>query len=318
MTTGIQPRLIGACLLALAIPVRAHADAALLLEEPYGMFGSMNPTGHAAIYLSRVCADSPTVLRRCQPGEVGVVISRYHRVAGFDWLAIPLIPYLYAVERAEDAPPYADARAVFEYRDAYRHAYLRELIPDDHAARYPKGDWIQLMGAAFDRKIVAFSVKTTPDQDEALVRALNARHNAARFNLLFRNCADFSLDVMNLYFPNALRSNPVADLGLTTPKQIAKSLVKYASSRPDLTLTSFVVPQIPGSRHGSGHARGVLESLLKTKKYVIPLAVAQPWIPPSLAAGYFMTGRFDPKRYRGSTYAPKDLEEFARRAASSH
>lgn len=26
----------------------AHADVALLLEEPYGAFGGMNPTGHAA------------------------------------------------------------------------------------------------------------------------------------------------------------------------------------------------------------------------------------------------------------------------------
>jgi len=317
MAAGIQPRLLGACLLALAIPVRAHADAALLLEEPYGMFGSMNPTGHAAIFLSRVCADTPTVLRRCEAGEVGVVISRYHRVAGLDWLAIPLIPYLYAVDRAEDAPPYADARAVAEHRDAYRRAYLRELIPDDYAARYPKGDWIQLMGAAFDRKIVAFSVKTSPEQDEALIRALNARHNAARFNLLFRNCADFSRDVMNLYFPNALRSNVIADLGLTTPKQIAKSLVKYASGRPDLVLTSFVVAQIPGSRPRSRHARGVLESLLKTKKYIIPLAVAQPWIPPGLAAGYFMSGRFNPKRYGGPTYAPADLEALARAASSN-
>jgi len=30
---------------------RAGADAALLLEEPYGGFGQVNPTGHAAVYL---------------------------------------------------------------------------------------------------------------------------------------------------------------------------------------------------------------------------------------------------------------------------
>ena len=62
----------------------ARADAALLLEEPFGGFGALNPTGHAAIYLNRVCADTPTHLRRCRDGEVGVVLSRYHRIDGYD------------------------------------------------------------------------------------------------------------------------------------------------------------------------------------------------------------------------------------------
>jgi hypothetical protein len=38
-------------ILVLAIcATRAQADAALLMEEPYGEFGSYNPTGHSAIY----------------------------------------------------------------------------------------------------------------------------------------------------------------------------------------------------------------------------------------------------------------------------
>ena len=48
---------------------QAHAGAALLLEEPFGKFGYMNPTGHAAIYLTRVCAASLTRLRRCETGK---------------------------------------------------------------------------------------------------------------------------------------------------------------------------------------------------------------------------------------------------------
>src|SRR5277367_6508350 len=83
---------------------RARADAALLMEEPYGEFGAFNPTGHAAVYLNHVCAETPTELRMCRPGELGVVISRYHSVGGFDWIAIPLIPYLYAVDSADQIP----------------------------------------------------------------------------------------------------------------------------------------------------------------------------------------------------------------------
>ena len=75
------------------------SSATLLLEEPYGEMGFFTATGHAAVYLSGVCADTPVVLRHCSPGETGVVISRYDGVGGYDWVAIPLIPYLYAVER---------------------------------------------------------------------------------------------------------------------------------------------------------------------------------------------------------------------------
>lgn len=45
--------------------MRARADAALLMEEPYGTFGAINPTGHAAVYLNHICAESPTQLRPC-------------------------------------------------------------------------------------------------------------------------------------------------------------------------------------------------------------------------------------------------------------
>src|SRR5476649_1765996 len=83
---------------------RAHAGVALLMEEPYGEFGAFNPTGHAAVYLNHVCAETPTQLRMCRPGEFGVVISRYHKVHGYDWVAVPLIPYMYAVDSADEVP----------------------------------------------------------------------------------------------------------------------------------------------------------------------------------------------------------------------
>src|ERR1700687_3817497 len=80
----------------------ANASATLLLEEPYGRLGFFTATGHAAVYLSGVCAETPVVLRPCAPGELGAVISRYDGVAGYDWVAIPLIPYLYAVDQTDD------------------------------------------------------------------------------------------------------------------------------------------------------------------------------------------------------------------------
>ena len=273
-----------------------HAEMAVLLEEPFGLFGAMNPTGHAALYLSRVCADSPHHLRRCTAGETGVVISRYHEVAGYDWLAIPLVPYLYAVEHAEDVPEFVSVQTVGDLRDAYRRKALRELIPDGENGEMPKGEWIQLVGASYDRKIYSFKIETSERQDDQLIERLNSRENRVRFNLLFRNCADFARTVINSYYPHAVRRGILADAGLTTPKQVAKSLVKYSRKHPELDLTSFVIPQIGGDSQRSRKTRGVLESLLLSKKYAVPLVALHPLIAGTLAVSYVTGGRFDPRR----------------------
>src|SRR5580658_1695658 len=115
----------------------------LLLEEPYGKFGGMNPTGHAAVYLSHVCAASQISLRRCNEGEQGVVISRYHRISGYDWLAIPLLPYLYAVDRPDQVPSSVTPEDVAALRDAWRRANLSEIVPDAEGGITPVGDWTQ-------------------------------------------------------------------------------------------------------------------------------------------------------------------------------
>src|ERR1700761_1023014 len=125
------------CFLLLLASTRAHADAALLMEEPFGGFGAMNPTGHAAVYLTRVCAESPTELRRCDAGEQGVVISRYHRVGGHDWIAVPLIAYLYAVDDPNDVPSSMDSKFEVMLRDNYRRNHLLALAPDDSEGRIP-------------------------------------------------------------------------------------------------------------------------------------------------------------------------------------
>ena len=85
---GFSSSVVFSCLaiiLLLSAAPCLFGQAALLLEEPYGVFGTLNPTGHAAIYLERVCADTPVHLRLCNPGETGVVISRYKGMAGYDW-----------------------------------------------------------------------------------------------------------------------------------------------------------------------------------------------------------------------------------------
>lgn len=307
----LRPGVWLACIVALSVPSPARADATLLLGEPYGQFGKITPTGHAAVYLSRICASTPTELRRCLPGETGVVISRYHQVGGFDWLAVPLIPYLYAVESADQVPSFADAKTVATLRNEYRRSRLLEVAPDSANGAPPPGNWFQLIGAAYDRRIVAFTVPTTIAQDDELIRHFNAAENRGRFNFFLRNCADFARDLLNLYYPKALRASFLADLGMTTPKQVAKALVDYTSRQPELQLSTFVVPQLPGSRPESRNPRGVTEGLIKTKKYAIPLFLTQPWVSAGFAAGYLVSGRFDINRYSTVSYDPVDLERLA-------
>lgn len=285
----------------------ADASVTLLLEEPYGTFGGMNPTGHAAIYLSRVCAASPNSLRRCQPDEQGVVISRYHRVGGYDWLAIPVLPYLYAVERPDEVPFSVGPKDVTNLRDAYRRAHLEEIVPDQEDGSAPVGDWTQLVGEAYDRTLYAFGIETTGAQDDELIRRFNTRPNDVHFSLLFRNCADFARQVVDFYYPRAVHRSLLADVGIMTPKQAAKSLVKYSKRHRDLQFSSFMIPQVPGTIPRSSAVRGVLESLVHSKRYAVPLvtvAALHPYFSGSLAFAWLEGSEFNPRRMAASKEAP--------------
>ena len=287
----------GLAVLALLVSAcAARADVAFLMEEPYGGFGSMNPTGHGALYFNHVCAETPTQLRICRPGETGTVVSRYYKVKGYDWLAMPLLPYLYAVEHPEDIPAEADATLRDRMRDDYRRLHLMRLAPDavakDGTLQTPKGDWTQLVGSSYDRKIYGFQMETTSEDDERFIAMYNDRRNVSHFNLFYRNCADFARTVLNGYFPNAIRRNYLADFGMTTPKQVARSLTKYSRKHPEIPFTVFMIPQVQGSIPRSHRINGVAESLVMSKKYVFPLMFFYPEVTAVVGATYVTQGRF--------------------------
>ena len=269
----------------------AHASVALLMEEPYGHFGAMNPTGHSAVYLNHVCAASPTELRACRPGESGVVISRYHKVGGLDWIAIPLIPYLYAVEDVSQVPQSVDQAQVNALRDAYRRKHLLDLAANGSHGKTPGGEWTQLVGESYDRTIHGFEVVSTAEQDERFIALFNDRLNEGHFNILFHNCADFSRSVLNIYLPDAIHRSIVADLGMTSPKQVARSLVQYGRRHPEAEMSAFVIPQVPGTIKRSKPVDGVAQSLVKSKKYLIPLTILAPELSGGLVVAYMAEGR---------------------------
>ncbi|WP_051978171.1 hypothetical protein [Edaphobacter aggregans] len=241
----------------------------------------------------------------CRAGEQGVVLSRYHKLAGYDWLAVPVVAYLYAVDRVDEIPLVADARLRDELRDRYRREHLEAIAPDEATeygaaespkGRSPKGDCVQLVGEAYDRKIYGFQMETTREEDKRFVAAYNDQRNVSHFNLFFRNCADFSRGVLNFYFPKSVHRAWVVDMGMTTPKQVAKSLTKYARRHPEVRFTVWEIPEVAGEIPRSHGVDGVMESLVKSKKYVVPLGVFYPEFTAALGVTYLVGGRFSPPK----------------------
>lgn len=266
----------------------AWGQAALLLGEPYSYDGTFAGTGHTAVYLARVCAEAPFQLRRCLPGEKGVVISRYHGIAGHDWIAVPLIPFLYAVRSPEDIPLFVNPKVVSFLREQYLNSM--PLPAESHPGAEPR---YQLAGSAYDRTLYGFRVATRPDQDDALIRLLNAGPNTESYKLLKRNCADFSKQIINFYYPHAVHRSIIADLGVTTPKQAAKSLVHYSKHHRETQLTTFIIPQVPGLKP-SKPVHGVLESVFFQKKYITPVLLFHPFVVGAVEGAYLAGWRFNP------------------------
>ena len=195
------------------------------------------------------------------------------------------------MDSVRDVPASVDRAQVEALRDAYRRAHLLTLVPDKTPGETPHGDWIQLIGSSYDRTIHGFEVESTPEQDERFIEIVNDQRNVSHFNLFLHNCADFSRVVLDTYFPHAIHRNFIADVGLTTPKQVAKSLVKYSRKHPELHMQAFVIRQVPGTIKRSHAVDGVAESLVKSKRYLLPLAVLAPEFTGGVVVAYLLNGR---------------------------
>jgi hypothetical protein len=56
-------------------------------------------------------------------------------------------------------------------------------------------------------------------------------------------------------------------------------------------MTAFVIPQVKGTILRSHGVDGVAESLVKSKKYVIPLAILSPEVTGGVVVAYLVDGR---------------------------
>jgi hypothetical protein len=289
-----------------AVCLRSPAQVAMLMEEPYGFFGAVNPTGHDAVYFQRICAETPIKLRRCAPGELGAVITRYEGIAGYDWVAMPLIPYLYAVENASEVPVHVNREIVISLRERYHDDHLLSLGKDVPEGGPVQRGWNQLVGVAYERRIYAFRFATTEQQDDELITQINDGTNHSRYSLVFRNCADFTGGILNFYFPRTFRRSVVPDARITTPKQVAYKLVRYARTHPAMELALFEIPQIPGYRGRSRENKSIAESLI-ARGYIIPLAFINPYLAGGVIVDYLVWGRYHLDLKHAQILTPGDM-----------
>ena len=281
-------------LAGLLLPLQtAHAALTVLVGEPFGSFGTMMPNGHIAIYLDRVCADGPLKLRMCNAGEpAGVAIARLDAIGKVDWVASPILPFLYATTDPLQILLSTTEDNVRTLREQYREITLEALLPDGAEDAKSNADWWEMAGAAYSRRLWGYQIATTRAQDEALVATLNARANTHVYAVRTRNCADFAAAIVNFYYPHTVHRNHLADLGIMSPKQVAHSVYEYGEHHPEAELKVVEVPQVPGTLRRSRPARGGAEGFLKTKRYLLTLCVLQPEVVVGLLAAYLDNGRW--------------------------
>lgn len=280
----------------LILPIATRADVSLLVLEAMGVAGEYTGSGHTAVYLSNVCLETPSKLRLCRPDEHGIVISSYPQMvkgADYDWMAVPLIPFLYGVEDEKDIPLYANGEIRRFIRENYRRNNLSSIVPGNENGTMPDGRWSSMLAVGMTRDVYRFNVATTRDEDEQFVREFNNDPVDGTFNKFRRNCADHSRRIINRYFHGAAKRDWINDIGITTPKAVARSFTGYVKKRPERLLHLTRYTQVAGPIWRASDNRSFSEMAFKSKKYLIPSLIFDPPLIPLFAATYYLTGRFD-------------------------
>ena len=292
-------------------PISIRADVSLLVLEALGVAGEFTGSGHAAIYLSNICTDNGISLRPCRETESGVVISSYPNFANgstYEWMAVPLLPYLYGVENPNEIPIYANGEIRNFLREGYRRTHLNPIIPAAPDGTMPEGSWRTMLTAAFNRDVYGFTVNTTAAEDIQFLREVSSKANNGKFSSFTNNCADFARKTINRYFPGVARRDWINDFGITTPKAVARSFVSYAKDHPERELSISRFPQIPGPITRSFDNRNFTETAYKSKKYLIPSLIFKTSLVAIFSGTYLLTGRFNVHK----TYVKYASPEIAR------
>ncbi len=275
----------------------ARADLGIVVADPTDLGSSRyTSAGHSLVYLSGVCSASPVHARLCQPGEQGSIVTMYpnfNEAQPYNWNIVPLSLYLSGSLSPGGRLLYGSPSIKEALELHAREHLLQPVCPGTDCPQLPHSYWRDLVAATVDRDLFLYAVRTTPAQDQIAVDWLNRGLNVNRYNPVTSNCADFAASLVNAIFPHSVHRDLLNDVGMMTPKAAARSFTTWALRHPELGFYSIHFAQQPGDVRRSGLARSGTETVIHTKKYLIPAIVFGDWeLPTSIFASYIFTGRF--------------------------
>ncbi len=292
---------------------RARGDVGIVLNDSLDTsVARITGSGHSAVYFSRICPASPVRLRLCGPQEQGSVMSNYTTLGEdepFEWNVVPLSVFLYGVTNPEDRPLFASWNIKGALEENYRERTLRDYCAGHKCQTSHDAEWREMVGATSERTLYILIVSTTIEQDKALIEKFNNAPNVNHFNGVRRNCADFTKNVINTYFPHAAHRNALNDFGMTSPKAVARSFAHFAHGQPELDYHVLHFAQLPGTTKRSSEAREGTEQLYHSKK-LLPVAYFAWEELPAAFSSYVLMGRFNPEHEfeQHATVREVDLE----------
>jgi hypothetical protein len=286
-------------LLVCLVCPRVYADVGVILNESLDTsVERVTGSGHSAVYFSRICPESPVKLRLCRRDEEGSVMSNYINIGeerAYEWNIVPLNVYLYGVEDPDNRPIFGSQKVKEFLENSYRDKMLLDFCSSNDCRTSNKSEWREMVGAGMSRSMYIFVVHTTVRQDLDLIAKFNALPNENQFNGATHNCADFTKNIVDTYFPHSAHRDPINDFGITSPKAVARTFTHYAQSHPESEFRVLHISQLPGTIKRSTEARSATEQLYHAKKLLVPMLIFAPQILPAVAATYELTGRFNPE-----------------------
>ena len=218
---------------------QVRADAGVVLNESLDTsVARITGSGHSAIYLSNICPDnSPVKMRLCRPDEQGSVLSNYTTLGEdqpYEWNIVPLSIYLYGVEDPSNRPLVSSKAIKALLEERYREKYLAQLCTTEKCLKSNSAEWREMVGATLERSMYMFVVKTTVEQDRALIAEFNSLPNVNHFNGMTNNCADFTRRVLDIYYPHSAKPDYINDFFMASPKAAARTSRTTRRSIPSL------------------------------------------------------------------------------------
>jgi len=285
----------------------SKSDIGFLLHESIGNpwfmkkkvdTGFLTQGGHGAILVSDLCAETPTRLRKCQPGEeAGVVISRYDGLSkeDYDWIAVPVSWYFYGVSSREQKPLFATGQVYEKLAEKFYEQFLSLSIKSQRGGELPPGRWRDTVAASFRRDIYSFNIRYDNNSEANILKPLNESLNHSSFEFFVRNCSDFAGDFFARYFPAFNRTN-AADTGLTSPKGVARSVAQLGQSLPPSHYNVSFYEQVPGDYDRSRNNLFPMENAIRNPKYAVLLIHYQPVLQVAFALTWGLVFKFNPRQ----------------------